>query len=358
MKEHLLHSDIRSGDRVFYFTTCGWMMWNWLVSALACKASLVLYDGSPFYPDGNVLWNYAEAVDITLFGTSAKYLDALKKNKLAPGSRYDLSALRTICSTGSVPAPESFDYVYDSIKQDVCLSSISGGTDLVSCFMLGCPILPVYRGESQCRGLGMAVDVFDENGCSVINQKGELVCTQTFPSQPVYFWADDSGQKYHDAYFAEFENVWHHGDYVMLTDHGGIVIYGRSDATLNPGGVRIGTAEIYRHVEQLDEIVESIVIGQDWDSDVRVVLFVVLKPDSQLDDGLIEKIKKTIREKCTPRHVPAKVIQVAEIPRTKSGKIVELAVREVVHNQPVKNIHSLANPEALELYRNLTELQL
>ncbi|MCH7880855.1 MAG: acetoacetate--CoA ligase [Proteobacteria bacterium] len=358
MKEHMLHSDIRPGDRVFYFTTCGWMMWNWLVSALACKASLVLYDGSPFYPDGNVLWNYAEAVDITLFGTSAKYLDALKKNKLAPGSRYDLSALRTICSTGSVPAPESFDYVYDSIKQDVCLSSISGGTDLVSCFMLGCPILPVYRGESQCRGLGMAVDVFDENGCSVINQKGELVCTQTFPSQPVYFWADDSGQKYHDAYFAEFENVWHHGDYVMLTDHGGIVIYGRSDATLNPGGVRIGTAEIYRHVEQLDEIVESIVIGQDWDSDVRVVLFVVLKPDSQLDDGLIEKIKKTIREKCTPRHVPAKVIQVAEIPRTKSGKIVELAVREVVHNQPVKNIHSLANPEALELYRNLTELQL
>ncbi|MEE8364606.1 MAG: acetoacetate--CoA ligase, partial [Gammaproteobacteria bacterium] len=333
-------------------------MWNWLVSALACKASLVLYDGSPFFPDGNVLWNYAEAVNITLFGTSAKYIDTLKKNRLAPGSRYDLSALRTICSTGSVLAPESFDYVYDSIKQDVCLSSISGGTDLVSCFMLGCPVLPVYRGESQCRGLGMAVDVFDENGHSVINQKGELVCTQTFPSQPVYFWADDSGEKYHDAYFARFENVWHHGDYVMLTDHGGIVIYGRSDATLNPGGVRIGTAEIYRHVEQLDEVVESIVIGQDWDSDVRVVLFVVLKPDSQLDDGLIENIKKTVREKCTPRHVPAKVIQVAEIPRTKSGKIVELAVREVVHDRPVKNIHSLANPEALELYRNLTELQL
>ncbi len=358
MKEHMLHSDIRPGDRVFYFTTCGWMMWNWLVSALACKASLVLYDGSPFFPDSNVLWNYAEAVNITLFGTSAKYIDTLKKNRLAPGSRYDLSALRTICSTGSVLAPESFDYVYDSIKQDVCLSSISGGTDLVSCFMLGCPVLPVYRGESQCRGLGMAVDVFDENGHSVINQKGELVCTQTFPSQPVYFWADDSGEKYHDAYFARFENVWHHGDYVMLTDHGGIVIYGRSDATLNPGGVRIGTAEIYRHVEQLDEVVESIVIGQDWDSDVRVVLFVVLKPDSQLDDGLIENIKKTVREKCTPRHVPAKVIQVAEIPRTKSGKIVELAVREVVHDRPVKNIHSLANPEALELYRNLTELQL
>jgi acetoacetyl-CoA synthetase len=357
LKEHMLHSDIRPGDRVFYFTTCGWMMWNWLVSALACKASLVLYDGSPFFPDGNVLWEYAEAVNITLFGTSAKYIDTLKKNRLAPGSRYDLAALRTICSTGSVLAPESFDYVYDSIKQNVCLSSISGGTDLVSCFMLGCPVLPVYRGESQCRGLGMAVDVFDEDGHSVINQKGELVCTQTFPSQPVYFWADDSGEKYHDAYFARFENVWHHGDYVMLTDHGGIVIYGRSDATLNPGGVRIGTAEIYRHVEQLDEVIESIVIGQDWDSDVRVVLFVVLKPDSQLDDGLIEKIKKAVREKCTPRHVPAKVIQVAEIPRTKSGKIVELAVREVVHNRPVKNIHSLANPEALDLYRNLAELQ-
>ncbi len=357
LKEQMLHCDIRPGDRVFYFTTCGWMMWNWLVSALASRASLVLYDGSPFYPNGYVLWDYAEAVDITLFGTSAKYLDALKKNELNPGSRYDLSALRTICSTGSVLAPESFDYVYDSIKQDVCLSSISGGTDIVSCFMLGCPLLPVYRGESQCRGLGMAVDIFDENGRSLSNQKGELVCTQTFPSQPVYFWADDSGEKYHNAYFTKFANVWHHGDYVMLTDHGGIVIYGRSDATLNPGGVRIGTAEIYRHVEQLDEVVESIVIGQEWDTDVRIVLFVMLKPDSQLDDGLIEKIKNTVRGKCTPRHVPAKVIQVTEIPRTKSGKIVELAVREVVHDRPVKNIHSLANPEALELYRNLTELQ-
>jgi acetoacetyl-CoA synthetase len=358
LKEHMLHGDVHGGDRVFYFTTCGWMMWNWLVSALACKASLVLYDGSPFYPDGNVLWDYAEAVKITQFGTSAKYIDALKKNNFEPGKHYDLSDLRTIWSTGSVLAPESFDYVYEGIKQDVCLSSISGGTDIVSCFVLGCPILPVYRGESQCRGLGLAVDVFDDDGKSIRNEKGELVCTQTFPCQPAYFWGDVNGEKYHDAYFAQFENVWHHGDYVMLNDRGGVTIYGRSDATLNPGGVRIGTAEIYRHVEQIDEVVESIVIGQDWDADVRVVLFVVLQPNLILDDALIAKIRRTIREKCTPRHMPAKVIQVAEIPRTKSGKIVELAVREVVHNRAVKNIHSLANPDALDLYRDLAELQI
>ncbi len=357
MKEHMLHSDIRPSDRVFYFTTCGWMMWNWLVSALASKASLVLYDGSPFYPDGNLLWDYAEAVDMTLFGTSAKYIDALKKNNLAPGKKFNLSRLRTICSTGSVLAPESFDYVYEAIKADVCLASVSGGTDLISCFAIGCPLLPVYRGESQCRGLGMAVEVYDEDGNSLQNQKGELVCTQTFPSQPAFFWADESGEKYHKAYFARFPNIWHHGDYIMLNDRGGIVIYGRSDATLNPGGVRIGTAEIYRHVEQIDQVVESIVIGQDWDSDVRVVLFVVLQPGLSLSDALVNRIRQTVREKCTPRHMPAKVIQVAEIPRTKSGKIVELAVREVVHDRPVKNIHSLANPEALELYRELPELQ-
>jgi len=357
LKEHMLHCDIHPSDRVFYFTTCGWMMWNWLVSALASKAALVLYDGSPFYPDGNVLWDYAEAVDMTLFGTSAKYIDALKKNNLEPGRIYDLTSLRCLCSTGSVLAPESFDYVYTAIKKDLCLASVSGGTDIVSCFVLGNPILPVYRGEIQCRGLGMAVEVFNENGQSVRNQKGELVCTDTFPSQPVYFWADENGEKYHNAYFAEFENIWHHGDYVKLTDHGGIVIYGRSDATLNPGGVRIGTAEIYRHVEQLDEVVESIVIGQEWDSDVRVVLFVVLQDGLLLGDELVNKIRQTVREKCTPRHTPAKVIQVTEIPRTKSGKIVELAVREVVHNHEVKNIHSLANPDALELYRNLPELQ-
>ena len=357
LKEHRLHCDIHPGDRVFYFTTCGWMMWNWLVSALASKAALVLYDGSPFYPDGNVLWDYAETVGMTLFGTSAKYIDALKKNNLTPGSKYGLASLRSICSTGSVLAPESFDYVYEVIKKDVCLASVSGGTDIVSCFVLGNPILPVYRGEIQCRGLGMAVEVFDENGQAVRNQKGELVCTKTFPSQPAFFWADESGEKYHNAYFAEYENVWYHGDYIMLTEHDGIVIYGRSDATLNPGGVRIGTAEIYRHVEQLDEVVESIAIGQDWDSDVRVVLFVVLQAGLSLDDELVNKIRQTVREKCTPRHMPAKVVQVAEIPRTKSGKIVELAVRDVVHNREVKNIHSLANPQVLELYRDLPELQ-
>ena len=357
LKEQMLHCDIHPGDRVFYFTTLGWMMWNWLVSALASKAALVLYDGSPFYPDGEVLWRYAEDIDLTIFGTSAKYIDAMKKAGLRPLGKFDLSALNTIASTGSVLAPESFDYVYESIKQDVCLASVSGGTDIASCFVIGCPLLPVYRGEIQCRGLGMAVEVYDDDGNPVRNEKGELVCTQTFPSQPVYFWADASGEKYHNAYFARFNNVWHHGDYVMLTDHNGIIVYGRSDATLNPGGVRIGTAEIYRHVEQLDEVVESIVIGQQWEDDVRVVLFVILQPGVNLDDALQDRIRRTVREKCTPRHVPSKIVQVSEIPRTKSGKIVELAVREVVHDRPVKNVHSLANPEALELYRNLPQLQ-
>jgi len=357
LKEHMLHCDIHPGDRLFYFTTLGWMMWNWLVSGLASEAALVLYDGSPFYPDGEVLWRYAEDIDLTIFGTSAKYIDAMKNAGLKPIEKFDLSSLRTIASTGSVLAPESFDYVYDNIKRDLCLASVSGGTDIVSCFVISCPLLPVYRGEVQCRGLGLAVDVFDDDGNSVRNQKGELVCTRTFPCQPAFFWGDDSGEKYHNAYFARFDNVWHHGDYVMLTDNDGIIIYGRSDATLNPGGVRIGTAEIYRHVEQLDEVVESIVIGQHWQDDVRVVLFVVLRPGIDLDDELSSKIRKTVREKCTPRHVPAKIVQVAEIPRTKSGKIVELAVREVVHDRPVKNLHSLANPEALELYRDLPQLQ-
>jgi acetoacetyl-CoA synthetase len=357
LKEHMLHCDIHPGDRLFYFTTLGWMMWNWLVSGLASEAALVLYDGSPFYPDGEVLWRYAEDIDLTIFGTSAKYIDAMKKAGLKPMEKFDLSSLRTIASTGSVLAPESFDYVYDNIKRDLCLASVSGGTDIVSCFVISCPLLPVYRGEVQCRGLGLAVDVFDDAGSSVRNQKGELVCTRTFPCQPAFFWGDESGEKYHNAYFARFDNVWHHGDYVMLTDHDGIIIYGRSDATLNPGGVRIGTAEIYRHVEQLDEVVESIVIGQDWQDDVRVVLFVILQPGIDLDDELAARIRKTVREKCTPRHVPAKIVQVAEIPRTKSGKIVELAVREVVHNRAVKNLHSLANPEALELYRDLPQLQ-
>ena len=357
LKELQLHSDVKPGDRVFYFTTCGWMMWNWLVSALACEATVVLYDGSPFYPSGNILWDYADDVGMSLFGTSAKYIDALSKAGLEPAKSHDLSSLRTLCSTGSVLAPESFDYVYHSIKRDLCLASISGGTDIVSCFVLGCPIRPVWRGESQCRGLGMAVDVFDEEGHSVRGEKGELVCRQTFPSQPAFFWGDDTGRKYHDAYFARFDNCWHHGDYVMLTDHDGIVIYGRSDATLNPGGVRIGTAEIYRHVEQLEEIHESLVIGEERDNDVRIVLFVVLADSASLDASLTSKIRTTIREKCSPRHVPAKILQVTEIPRTRSGKIVELAVREVVHNRPVKNLHALANPEALEQFRNRLELQ-
>jgi acetoacetyl-CoA synthetase len=357
LKEHMLHCDLKAGDRVFYFTTLGWMMWNWLVSALASGSSLVLYDGSPFHPDGEVLWRYAEDVGMTFFGTSAKYLDSMGNAELRPGQKLDLSRLRTIASTGSVLAPETFDYVYQHVKADVCLASISGGTDIVSCFVLGCPLLPVYRGEIQCPGLGMAVEVFDEAGRPVRNQKGELVCTATFPSQPIYFWGDPDGQKYHDAYFARFDNVWHHGDYVMLTDHDGIVIYGRSDATLNPGGVRIGTAEIYRHVEQLPEVLESLVIGQDWQDDVRVVLFVMLNDALVLDEALAARIRRTIRERCTPRHVPARIIQVAEIPRTKSGKIVELAVREVVHGRPVQNLHSLANPDVLELYRDLPELQ-
>ena len=357
LKEHRLHCDIKKGDRVFYFTTCGWMMWNWLISALATQATLVLYDGAPFYPNGNVLWDYADRVDMTLFGTSAKYIDALKKDQLVPKSSHRLEGLKTICSTGSVLAPESFDYVYDAIKKDVNLASISGGTDIVSCFVLGNPLLPVYRGESQCRGLGMAVAVFNAEGESVVEQKGELVCTNSFPSQPLCFWGDESGEKYHAAYFSEFPNVWHHGDYVRLTGHAGVVIYGRSDATLNPGGVRIGTAEIYRHVEQIPEVVESIVIGQDWENDVRVVLFVVLKPGLKLDKALTERIRSSIKINCTPRHMPARIIQVAEIPRTKSGKIVELAVREVVHNRPVKNIGAMANPGALELFRDIAELQ-
>ncbi len=357
LKEHQFHCDIRPGDRVFYYTTCGWMMWNWLASVLASRATVILYDGSPFYPETDTLWKYAEDTKMTLFGTSPKYLDLLKKNKLEPGKRHDLGTIRTICSTGSVLAPESFDYVYEKIKSDVQLSSFSGGTDIVSCFIQGSPILPVYRGECQCRGLGMAVEVFDESGRSVIDQKGELVCTATFPSQPAFFWGDSTGKQYHDAYFAVTENTWHHGDYVKLTKQGGMVIYGRSDTTLNPGGVRIGTSEIYRYVEQLDDVLESIVIGQQWDNDTRLVLFVVLRPSVTLSKELEDKIRSTLRTNCTPRHVPQKIVQVEAIPRTKSGKIVELAVREIVHDRPVKNISALANPEALDHFADIAELQ-
>ncbi|MFT5697803.1 MAG: acetoacetyl-CoA synthetase [Desulforhopalus sp.] len=357
LKELQLHSDVRQGDTVFYFTTCGWMMWNWLASSLACGASMVLYDGSPFYPGPDVLWDYAEEVGVTLFGTSAKYIDVLKKENYSPKKNHTFKNLRTLCSTGSVLVPESYDYVYENVKDDICLSSISGGTDIVSCFVLGSPILPVYRGESQCRGLGMAVNVFDASGQPVIGEKGELVCCRSFPSQPAFFWGDADGKKYHEAYFNKYENIWHHGDFVKLLPHGGVSIYGRSDATLNPGGVRIGTAEIYRYVEQLPEVQESIAIGQDWDEDVRVVLFVVLIDKIVLTDALQAVIRKTIRENCSPRHVPAKIVQVKEIPRTKSGKIVELAVRDVVHGRAVKNIGALANPMALDHFKNLEVLE-
>ena len=356
LSEHILLCDEKPDDRVFYFTTCGWMMWNWLISALASKATLLLYDGSPFHPDGNILWDYAAAEKCTLFGTSAKYIDALKNAELDPKSTHDLSPLRTITSTGSPLVPEGFDYIYDHVKKDVCLSSIAGGTDIIACFVAGNPIGPVWRGEIQKRCLGMAVEVFDDDGKPVRGQKGELVCTRPFPSMPVGFWDDPGDARYRAAYFETYPNIWRHGDYVELTEHNGIVIYGRSDATLNPGGVRIGTAEIYRQVEQLPEVEEAIVVGQDWDGDVRVVLFVRLAAGRALDEDLIKRIKTRIREGCTPRHVPAKVVQVADIPRTKSGKIVELAVRDVIHGRPIKNKEALANPEALELYKDLSEL--
>ena len=356
LKEHRLHTDVKPGDRTFFFTTCGWMMWNWLVSGLAAEATLLLYDGSPFYPDGNVLFDYADAEKMTQFGTSAKFIDAINKAGLKPRQTHDLSSVRTLCSTGSPLVPEAFDFVYQNIKQDLCLSSISGGTDIISCFALGNPVLPVYRGELQCRGLGMQVEVWNDEGQPVRGEKGELVCTRPFPSMPIGFWNDPDGGKYHSAYFDRFPNVWCHGDYVELTAQDGIIIYGRSDAVLNPGGVRIGTAEIYRQVEQLEEVMESLVIGQEWEDDVRVVLFVRLQDGLTLDAELIDKVKKQIRANTTPRHVPARVVQVSDIPRTKSGKIVELAVREVVHNRPVKNKEALANPEALELFANRREL--
>jgi len=355
--EQHLHSDIKSGDRVFYFTTLGWMMWNWLVTCLGSGATLLLYDGSPFYPSNRILWDYAAEEGCTHFGTSAKYIDALKKSGLEPRTSHKLDTVRVVLSTGSPLAPESFDYVYEHIKPDVHLASISGGTDIVGCFVLGIPTEPVWRGEIQGPGLGMAVDVFDDEGKPLRRGKGELVCVRPFPSMPICFWNDPDGQKYTGAYFSRFENVWHHGDFAEWTEHGGMIIHGRSDATLNPGGVRIGTAEIYRQVEKLPEVQESIVIGQEWEGDVRVVLFVVLKPGLKLDDTLIDRIKTQIRTGASPRHVPAKVIQVADIPRTKSGKITELAVRDVVHGREVKNKEALANPEALELFRNLPELQ-
>ena len=356
LKEHRLHSDVRRDDRLFYFTTLGWMMWNWLVSGLAAEATLLLYDGSPFVARGRTLFDFADAERMTHFGTSAKFIDAIAKAGLAPRETHRLEPLRAVLTTGSPLVPEGFDYVYRNVKADVCLSSISGGTDIVSCFVLGNPAGPVYRGEIQAKGLGMDVKVFSEQGLSVEGEKGELVCTRAFPSMPVGFWNDPDGSRYRAAYFEKYPNVWRHGDWCEITPRGGIVIYGRSDAVLNPGGVRIGTAEIYRQVEALDEIVESLVIGQEWEGDVRVVLFVKMKDGAFPTEESISRIKQRIRENTTPRHVPAKVIAVADIPRTKSGKIVELAVREVVHGRPVKNLEALANPEALEQFRNRTEL--
>ena len=356
LKELALHTDVSRDDVVFYYTTCGWMMWNWLISTLALGATVVLYDGSPFAHKPDILLDIAEKENITIFGTSAKYIAALEKSGCKPRETHHLDALKAVLSTGSPLAHESFDYVYRDIKPDLCLSSISGGTDIVSCFALGNPTLPVYRGELQCKGLGMAVDIFNESGHSVTNEKGELVCTQAFPCMPIGFWNDEDGEKYHQAYFDRFPGLWAHGDYGEQNTHGGLIIHGRSDAVLNPGGVRIGTAEIYRQVEKVTEVMESIAIGQDWDNDVRVVLFVKLREGINLTEILQRQIRDVIRANTTPRHVPARIVQVSDIPRTISGKIVELAVRNVVHGQPVKNTDALANPEALDCFRNRNEL--
>ncbi len=357
LKEHQLQTDIKPGDRVFYFTTCGWMMWNWLLTALASEATLVLYDGSPFIPDGNRLFQLADRTKMTLFGTSAKFISAVEKAGLRPMLTHRLDSVRTMTSTGSPLAPESFDFVYDSIKRDVHLASISGGTDIVSCFVGGQPNAPVWRGEIQAAALGMAVDVWDSDATPLRNEPGELVCTVPFPSMPVSFWNDPDGAKYHAAYFDRFPGVWCHGDWVERTSHDGFIIHGRSDATLNPGGVRIGTSEIYRQVEQLPEVVESLAVGQQWEGDERIVLFVRLREAMTLDDPLRQAIARHIRANTTPRHVPARIVQVTELPRTKSGKLVELAVRNVIHGRAVPNVEALANPEALELFRDLEELR-
>ena len=360
-KEHVLHADVSREDRLFYHTTCGWMMWNWLVSGLATGCTIVLYDGSPLLRGRPILWDLAQEEQITVFGTSAKWLALAEKEGLRPIETHDLSALDCILSTGSPLAAHSFDYVYRDVKKDVRLSSISGGTDLIACFAIGNPLLPVWRGEIQCRSLGMKVAIFDEEGRSVVGEQGELVCTAPFPSMPVYFWNDPMGEKYHSAYFDFYPNVWRHGDWAEITEHDGVVIYGRSDATLNPGGVRIGTAEIYRQVEQLPEVIESLVIaqtiGEGAGEDVRIVLFVRLAPGIVLDDELRTRIREQIRRHASPHHVPKKIIQVADIPRTISCKITELAVRDIVHGRPVKNRDALANPEALELFRDLAELR-
>ena len=355
-KEHALHTDISREDRFFYFTTCGWMMWNWLVSGLARGATLILYDGSPFARDGRRLIDAVDEERITVFGVGAKYLGALQKSGLVPAESHDLSSLKTVLSTGSPLPHEGFQWVYGAFKADLHLASISGGTDIVSCFAGGVPTLPVYAGELQAAGLGMATAIWNEDGEPVEGEKGELVCTQAFPSCPVGFWQDPDGSKFRSAYFDRWPGIWAHGDYGEVTPEGGYIIHGRSDAVLNPGGVRIGTAEIYRQVEQVPEVLDSVVVGQNWQDDVRVILFVVVREGLDLDDALIARIQQTIRANTTPRHVPARVIQVADIPRTISGKIAELAVRKVIHGEAVGNQDALANPESLALFSGLTEL--
>jgi acetoacetyl-CoA synthetase len=356
LKELMLHTDLSREDTIFYFTTCGWMMWNWLVSSLGVGATVVLFDGNPFHPGPEALWKMAEEQGITVFGTSAGYIGAQQNVGMRPGTDYNLASLKAILSTGSPLPTEGFKYVYREIKEDLLLASISGGTDINGCFALGNPMLPVYAGELQCRGLGMKVFAFNDNGEPVSNEKGELVCTAPAPSMPIYFWNDPDGQKYHDAYFDVFPGVWRHGDFIEVNDRGGVVIYGRSDATLNPGGVRIGTAEIYRQVDLLDEVEDSLVIGQEWGNDQRVVLFVKMNPGYELTDELKQKIAKNIRNNATPRHVPAKIVEVPDIPYTLNMKKVEMAVKKVIHNQPVKNKDALRNPESLDFFEDLPEL--
>ena len=357
LKEHRLLVDVKPADRFFYFTTTGWMMWNWLASGLASEATLVLYDGSPFHPDARRLFDLAERERVAIFGVSAKFIDAAAKAGVEPAKTHALASLRTLLSTGSPLVPEGFDWVYANMKRDVCLSSISGGTDIISCFVGGNPTGPVWRGEIQAPCLGMNVAVYDERGRSVRGEKGELVCASPFPSMPLGFWNDPDGKRFRAAYFEKHPGVWSHGDFAEITPHDGVIIYGRSDAVLNPGGVRIGTAEIYRQVEAIDEVLESLAIGQEWQADTRVVLFVRLRDGLRLDAALEDRIRRRIRDNTTPRHVPAKIVQVADIPRTRSGKIVELAVRDVVHGRPVANREALANPEALLLFEGLAELR-
>jgi acetoacetyl-CoA synthetase len=357
LKELVLHTDLKREDTIFYFTTCSWMMWNWLVSSLAVGATLVLFDGNPFHPDPGALWKIAQDEKISIFGTSAGYIAALQNAGITPGKTYDLTPLKAVLSTGSPLSNEGFEYIYREVKADLQLASISGGTDLNGCFALGNSMGPVYAGELQCRGLAMKVEAFDENGKSVIHQQGELVCTAPFPSMPIYFWNDPDNQKYHDAYFDVYPNIWRHGDYILITQRGGVVIYGRSDATLNPGGVRIGTAEIYRQVDLLEEIEDCVVVGQNRENDVRVILFVKMAQGYELTDGIIKKIKTTIRANASPRHVPAVIVSVPDIPYTHNMKKVELAVNKVIHNRPVLNKDSLKNPESLDYFANLKELQ-